>query len=94
MARFLLHLDIGEDFHAGSKAMKDCETVLTKKNYRLLRIHRCEKAKGILGKIQNELQFFKFFSLKKEDTLSSSASTVYWNAIYEMDAQRKKMERL
>lgn len=69
MARFLLHLDIGEDFHAGSKAMKDCETVLTKKNYRLLRIHRCEKAKGILGKIQNELQFFKFFSLKKEDTL-------------------------
>lgn len=68
MARILLHLDIGEDFHAGSKAMKDCETVLIKRKYELLKIRRNENAKGILSKIQTEIQFLKFFSLKKEDT--------------------------
>lgn len=69
MARILLHLDIDEDFHAGSKAMKDCETVLMEKKYELLKIRRQENSKGIMSKIQNELQFLKFFSLKKEDTL-------------------------
>lgn len=32
MRRILMHLAIGEDYHAGSKAMKDCETILQKKD--------------------------------------------------------------
>lgn len=67
MRKILLHLAIGEDYHAGSKAMKDCEEILQKKGYQLLDIRHRDGKQGITGKIKNETQFLKFFSLKKDD---------------------------
>lgn len=68
MKKKILHLDIDEQFHAGSKAMNDCETIFLKKGYTILPIRRFEKG-GILGKIRNEFEFRKFLSLKREDIL-------------------------
>ena len=67
MRKILLHLAIGEDYHAGSKAMKDCEKILQGKGYQLLDIKHRDGKLGIIGKMKNEAQFLKFFSLKKDD---------------------------
>lgn len=67
MRRILMHLAIGEDYHAGSKAMKDCETILQKKGYSLMNMKHREGKLGIIGKIRNECEYLSFFSLKKDD---------------------------
>ena len=69
MRKILLHLAIGEDYHAGSKAMKDCEKILQRKGYELLDIKHHDGTVNLIGKVKNECQFLKFFMLKKRDIL-------------------------
>lgn len=66
MKQYIIH-EISEDaFHAGTKAMKDSETILIeKKVFQILTFCPCKNKTGLINKCKRELQFLKFMKLEK-----------------------------
>lgn len=69
MNRWLIHLDSMEKYHAGTKAMEDCEKVLINEGCKRLAIRRYSNKIKIIEKIQNEIAYGIFFKIGKGDIL-------------------------
>lgn len=69
MNKWLIHLDSTEKYHAGTKAMEDCEKVLTDEGCKCLPIRRFSNKIRMIEKIQNEIEYRIFFKIGKGDIL-------------------------
>lgn len=68
MSKKIIHLDSDHAYHAGSKAMADCEKVLIAQGYELLNLKRYS-GDTLLGKLKNEWNYKTLYSLGKKDIL-------------------------
>ncbi len=66
MKQYIIQEKREDMFHAGTKAMRDCETILQgKKNFQPFTFCSYKNKTGFINRFKKEFQFFKFIKLEK-----------------------------